>query len=222
MGLLGALFGKSQTSGFVFSDGRALTPEQYGFVAVKNSYQSAQEDVRELFSATQPAGALALSVAVRRTGLSAAMFLTPLYTSPYIAHAANLASTSSAVVDRVFVGVSDSWADFRLSSGSSLPRQDVLAMLGATRRFGASWLSDLNVVLQRDTGSYSPQPLPSLEAAFHLLHTNLSDPTESVESWLTELQSPGGFWLVQMLESAVLSTSQALIEPLRVQYRGDA
>jgi hypothetical protein len=218
MGFLQSMFGSRPASCFVFSDGKRLTPEQYGFVAVKNSYESAREDVQELFGTDQPSASLRMSKAIRKTGLSAAMYFTPLYTAPYIAAAASLSTTSAEVIERVFVGVRDSWSDFRFSSGSSLSAEAVSQMVSTTRLFTASWANDLEEVLKREPEVFAPALLPSLSKAIEFLHTNIEQDGTSAQSWQSEFISVGGVWLGQMLEGSLLSTSQALRGPLNLQY----
>jgi hypothetical protein len=218
MSIFSSLFGASPSGKFAFADGRTLSPEQFGFVAVKNSYQSASEDVRDLFSDSQPAADLAVARAIRLSGLSAAMYMGPLYTACYIAHAASLPNTNSSVIDRVMVGVRDSWADFKFADGRPLPTGDVDHLAKATRYFTATWAKDLETIRARDAAAFHPALLPSIAAMVEMLHTNLNDGSQRLDSWKQDMQSGGGVWLSQMLEASLLSVTHALINPLRVTY----
>ena len=222
MGLFGfgAAPSKPVEEKFIFATGEALTPEQYGYLAVRLGYQSAVEQVDAWFGEGTLGASLGLAKAIRNARFAADVYTAMLEVGVYLWYAASMLRVTSAVMERASMGVRDCLGNLRDPHGRALEPDFTEFLLQQAYGFALLVEKDGDELVNWDAGVIRVHPLPSTALLLDILHrSNSADPLD-IEKWKLEQHTAAGTWLRLSIDSSTRVSIEILEKEFRIRFEG--
>jgi hypothetical protein len=207
------------TPRFVLATGAQLSPEEYGYMALRLGSESAIRFVNECLGEGTFAASLTLARAVRSVRFAADIYSTTMEVGIYLWYAASVLKVDGETMARVAKGVSDGLAGIIAPNGEALDAKFREFLLQQAYSFALAFEKDERDSLSTDSApTYRPSPLPSTALLLDILHRSNSNDPQVLKQMAEDQSSPQGLWLRNMIESSTLATVTALAREFRIKY----
>lgn len=202
---------------FLLFDGTRLSPETYGEMSLKSSWQSAVEEVQTTLSQSGRASELKLVKALEGRALHAALCVQMLKAAIYMWYAASALHADSRIMEGIKTGLERTLLKFQTSTGDHLSDAVRTRLMHQIFCFSLALEKDKEERSIRAEGVFRVTALPSTELLLCDLARAASADESTAKEWAEEITTSTAGWLLRgLLDASTTGTISALQDELKL------